>query len=106
MGLQVEEIEPPRRKSCEAEEKNMKERGKKRAENEKGGRISYREKGGSMELKRRKEEKRQRNKGCPPESWHAEGQHLLRIIGPALERWTLTHTHMHTHTHSPGRMAI
>lgn len=65
MGLQVEEIEPPVWRSCEAEQKNMKERGKKRAENEKGGRISYRENGGKHGAEEKKRRKKAEKQGLP-----------------------------------------
>lgn len=65
----------------------------------KGG-TTKRRNGKEGEEWRRREEKRQRNKCCPPENWHAEGQHLLRIMGPTLEE------HARTHTHTPGCLLI
>lgn len=39
------------------------------------------------------EEKKKKNtKCCPPESKHAEGQHLLRIMGTTLEEFTCVQT--------------
>ena len=60
--------------------------------------------GGEGEEWRGGEEKRQRNKWCPPENWHAEGQHLLRIMGPTLEERARAHMHGHEHTHTQARM--
>lgn len=81
--------EPPRWMPCEwAWEGKHEKRRKKGQENEEGGTTKtskWRE--GEEEKK-----KRQRNKCCPPENWHAEGQHLLRIVGPTLDECTRTHT--------------
>lgn len=57
------------------------------------------------EGRRIKQKKRQGNKCCPPESWHAEGQHLLRIMGPTLEEHPHTHAHTHTHANTHGLLA-
>lgn len=92
IGLKAREIEPPRWMPCEAEKKNMKEEGGRKEQKMRREGQQRKVMDGRWGGWRRREEKRQRNKCCPPENWHAEGQHLLRIMGPALVQHVRTHT--------------
>lgn len=70
----------------EPEKENMKRGGRKDRKMRREGQQRQVNEG-------REKKKRQRNKCCPPENWHAEGQHLLRIMGPTLDECTRTHAH-------------